>query len=107
MLPGFATIDRTVQSAARSTAGKIPRLPSGLPKGGEKNARITRIEHDIDSACIFVFEQNVPPATPAIGRFENPAFTIRAEGMPQCRVTDTIRICRMHYHSTDAPAICG
>ena len=77
-----------------------------LPKRGEENARITRIEHHIDSAGIFVFEQDVPPGTAAIGRFENPAFTDsgrRHALMP--RQSTMSGFVGMHDQCADLPAI--
>ena len=64
-----------------------------------------RIEHDIDSARIFVFGQDVPPGTSAIGRFKNSTFAIRAERMPQCGDEHNIRIRWMHDKRSNVPAI--
>ena len=69
LFPMIASVARFVKAAARPRRGRVdaPRRAAGLPERGVNDLRIVRVEGEINSSGVFVFEKDALPHFAAIG----------------------------------------
>src|SRR5262249_24731459 len=65
VLPGLAAITGAPQTAVRTTAADLPEGAVRLPDGRVEDARIGRVEAEIDRARPVADEEDVPPGRAA------------------------------------------
>ena len=82
-LPFVSTVARDPQSAARAATGQAPRRPAHLPRSGEQDARIGRVEADVRRSGFLVDVQHLVPGLPAVRRAQHPAVLAGAERAAQ------------------------
>src|SRR6266480_5067273 len=105
MFPGNTVVVRSVETASRTAAGKEPWLPARLPKRGEDNVGIVRVEDNMDAAGIFVFRQDFRPGLATVTRAKNPALLVLTEGLAQRRHEHNVGILGMNNERADLAAI--
>src|SRR4051794_3473815 len=93
--PSNAVIFRAIETAAGSATGKKPGLATGLPKRGENDVWVMRIEHDVDAAGVFVFAQDLGPRFSSVVRSENSSVLVRAESVAERCDERDVRIMRV------------
>src|SRR6266571_4008328 len=103
--PRNAVIFRTIKSAARAAAGEKPWLSARLPKRREHDIRIMRIEHNVDSASVFIFRQNLRPCFAPVGGTKNTALLIWTECVTQRRNENHILISRIDNQRANLPRV--
>src|SRR5439155_8910166 len=93
--PSDAVVFRSIQTAARSATREKPGLPARLPKRGEDDVRVVRIEYDFNAAGVFVFAQDFRPVFAAVSRAKNSALLIWTERMPKRRDQNNVCVSRI------------
>src|SRR6516165_1665659 len=105
VLPADSPIARTVEPTSRTSAREIPGLPPGLPQGCVDDARIMRIETDIDRTGVLILVEHLGPGLAAIGSAKYAALGIWSEGVAQCRDQHDVRIVRVDDQRPDLPRV--
>src|SRR5262249_11311246 len=83
MLPRGAAIGGAIQPASPAGAIHAPGRAPRLPQRSKNNVWIVGVEREIDSAGVFVFEENLGPVLAAISGAIDAALRVRAERMAQ------------------------
>ncbi len=104
-LPTRSTITRTIQSAAWSAVGHVPRTPTRLPQRREQDICVVRIKSYIDTPTVFVLVQNLIPGLAAVRGAENAALGVGTIGMAQCSHENNIRIVGIDDQLPDSARI--
>ena len=100
-----AAVGRLEQSAARPAARHHVRHAKRFPQRRVEDLRVTRIESDLDSACLVVAVEHVFPGLAAVSRSEDATFLIRAGRMPEGGDVHHIGIGRMDANFRDRLAV--
>src|SRR5437588_430444 len=103
--PARAAVDRAVQAAPRTAAREVPWQPSCLPERGVHDARVVRIEADIDRAGLLVLVEDLAPGLAAVGGAEHPALGVGAEGMAEGRDQNDSGIRRVDDQRADLAGV--
>src|SRR5438270_13047316 len=81
--PARAAVGRAVQAAPRTAAREVPWQPSCLPERGIDDARVVRIEADIDRAGLLVLVEDLAPGLAAVAGTGRSARRVGAECLAQ------------------------
>ena len=103
-LPGVAAVGRFVQTAVLAAAAEAPRGSADLPHGGIDDARVERIESDVDGSCAIADVQDSLPRLAAVGRSIETALGVWAEHMSERGDIDQVGVVWM---DGDAPDLAG
>src|SRR5438874_10036570 len=103
--PARAAVGRAVQAAPRTAAREVPWQPSCLPERGIDDARVVRIEADIDRAGLLVLVEDLAPGLAAVGAAEHAALGVGAEGMAEGRDQNDIGILRVDDQGADLAGV--
>ena len=90
--PVRAAVGGLVNAAARTAAGKSPRLADRFPHRGVHELRMIRVIHQTDGPGVIVHEQNFVPRFATIGGLEHAAVGIGSEHMSHGSDVDNVRI---------------
>ena len=81
LLPRVAAVGGLPQTAAAAAGVHAPRRALELPHRREEDARIGRIDREVDRAGGVVEEEHLLPRLAAVGRAEDAALRVRSEGV--------------------------
>src|SRR5436853_3078473 len=103
--PARAAVARAVQAAPRTAAREVPWQPSCLPERGVHDARVVRIEADIDRAGLLVLVEDLAPGLAAVRAADHAALAGGAEGMAEGRDASDIGILRVDDQRADLAGV--
>src|SRR5262249_50005390 len=81
--PGVAPVGRPVDPAVGAAARQCPEVAIPLPGGGVQDARVGRIEGEVDGARLVAAEEDLLPAPAAVPRAEDAALPVGPEGVAE------------------------
>src|ERR1051325_5081723 len=103
--PCVAAVRRFEDAGAGAAALQSPGLTDNLPESGVENIGVCRVEDEIDRARLVVTIENLLPGLAAVFRAEDAALSVRAEGVPERRDVDDIRVARVNAHAPYLPRV--
>ena len=103
--PRVAAVGRFPERRVRPAAGHAPRGTLRLPHRGKQDARVLRVDRQIDRARPLALEQHVLPRGAAVPGAEDAALAVRAPGVAERRHVDEIGIARMHADAADVAGV--
>src|SRR5713226_5640687 len=107
VIPMVASINRAIKPAARPVRRRVdaPRWPSRLPQRGKNGFWISRLECQIDRACILIVKKNLLPALSPIFRKKHPALLVRLISVTKRGHKNSISVPQLHKDPPNLPRI--
>ncbi len=99
--PVRSAVDRFIQRAAGTAAGKLPRRSVHLPHRRVNDVRVFRVDHHVIRAGLCVNVQDAIPGFAAVGGFEDAACFVVLEHMAQRGNIYRIRATRVDSNRGD------
>ena len=103
--PGVAAVDRLEDAAAGAARLQDPRPADHLPERGVEDARVGRVDAEVDGAGLGVAEQHLLPGRAAVARAEHAALLVRPEGVAERGHVDQIGVVRIDADAADVARV--
>ncbi len=100
-LPAVAAIARAPEAGALATGRHEVRPALGLPRPGEDDARVVRVDREVVDTGPLGDEEDVVPGLAAVQRAVEAALGVRAVGVPEGGDVDAVGIARVNAHLAD------
>src|SRR5262245_20426260 len=99
--PRLAGVGRLPDGAARSTAVEAPGSAAALVRGGVKNLRVDRVDHDVGESSVLVNELDIGPSLAAVGGLVNSGLFVLAEETAERSDVDGVGVLRVNNDARD------
>ena len=103
--PGVATVDRLEDATALAAADELVRAADRLPQGRVHDARIPRIDREVDAAGLGAARQDLLPGLPAIPGTEDAARRVRPVRVAEGRDVRGVGILGVDPDLADVPGV--